>query len=40
MRKSDTGVFLPSIKSQRASLSGRTKMKSFFFERVKEEVGE
>lgn len=41
MRKSETGVFLPSIKTQRTSLSsGRNKIKSFFLERVKQEVTE
>lgn len=38
MRKSETGVFLPSIRVQRASLSDRSRMKSFFLERVKQEV--
>ena len=38
MRKSETGSYLPTIKSHRTSLSGRTKMKSFFLERVKKEV--
>lgn len=38
MRKSETGVFLPSIRTHRASLSGRSRMKSFFLERVKQEV--
>ena len=40
MRKSETGVLLPSIKSQRSSLEGRGKIKSFFLERVKKEFNE
>lgn len=38
MRKSETGTFLPSIRSHRASMEGRPKMKSFFLEKVKKEV--
>lgn len=30
---------MPTIRSHRASMEGRSKMKSFFLERVKREVG-